>query len=497
MKNAVKIDAAPDGANQHQATGSSCQSVSVSMTDGHYMAVRMLAQPTPSPFTLAILRSAPADVVPFLWQTQAAASVSPESFLDAVQRFESLDGANLPSPGDELVHNALSILGYAWRALNPSALRQMVLQCMPPVARLNFLEVKHVLTWLLHHADDQLPELSFKEMLDSAMAWQYHDEIMLHKRPFRWPHAVGDVAHEVFRLVPLESTAQLLEQAENHQGQLCRMQLAEACSAGLEAWWLAYPKFSPPGWDPRPCAVGLSRPNVDSEWVEGHHAATPGWTGHAQSLANAVLLRANDARRLQNLHALAGDLASAPAGLLEAMRNALNLKAASVTVDEAGSVVPAELFGQVWRHPTLDDVLADSCVRIILDTNVLLSRQTLERIHQALEKQGGDAAQKRLVLPGCVLDELEKIQLSQENLPAKVKAARRFIENWLDLGWLEIPASTLKPARAHADPIIAKLAATMCLQAEVAVLTYDRDLRIRLKTSGLPVLVPTLDVQQR
>lgn len=238
------------------------------------------------------------DTLPHIDTWQEAVKI-----LDQVVTVDGI-AENARGTGDALT-SLLTLIGHAWRRLDPRMLLKMLtlMQDQQGLApRLLELEIRHVVHWLLASGGQGLPvESQWQEDVEAAQRWQFNAEIHLRRHPRQWQHAHPDLRFNTFDLMPICSSDQLIAPSctAHHYGALCNVQVAEACAAGLEAWWLGTPRFQ--SETNQVVAIGLERASSDRNWAKAHVCAPPSLAGHGRIAANALLARANQKLRAHSL----------------------------------------------------------------------------------------------------------------------------------------------------------------------------------------------------
>lgn len=266
------------------------------------LAVEVLAMPELCAFTRDLAGHAPDGVLPLLWTLRPGGETSAAAWRQAVMLLDRIARAG-HAPPPEALYGVLDLVGGSWRALPPGLLSMMANQWSGTAPRLLRLEIQHVAAWAIAAGSLGVPpdvSAGWRSAVEQALAWRMHDEICLRSAPFEWEHSVGSAWSDAFCLLPVRTTAQLVDDCGAHRDALCRVDVAAASRDGLQAWWLARPRFVPPGGQGDPtCAIGLQRARAGEDWNDIHVHAAPEWQADAHSLAKSLRARANGDRRLQ------------------------------------------------------------------------------------------------------------------------------------------------------------------------------------------------------
>lgn len=275
--------------------------------------------------TIAAIAGIEPQTFPLLWRPQADAAPEATAWLEAVchidQTVRDLAAREHPELASAAGLGALLVqLGPVWRRISPNVLAKMWIELASapvPVPRTTVLELQHVAHWLLHAAPNpRRKDTCWQDDVEEALRSTLNPELHLRRHPAEWEHPHPQLAFAPFDLLPITSTSQLVEQScrSHHHGALCSVKLAQACSLGLEAWWLGVPRF--PGNEvDRVIALGIERDAPDAEWQAAHLYAPPGLRGHGQRAAQSLLARANQQLRIGRLHSLTGTLGASTRSL--------------------------------------------------------------------------------------------------------------------------------------------------------------------------------------
>ena len=329
----------------------------------------------------------------------------------------------------------------------------------------------------------------FESMVQAALAWRTHNELLLRRAPERWTSPADlDFPVSGVTLTPIIETAQLLA-PHPFRETLVDPSLQAACVSGLEAWWCARCAF---GLDGLEGAIGLRRDSLDSDWQPHRVLGAVQVRELFQHAGQRIMLQANAARRREAVRVLR-DRAD-PNDLLDAARRALNALVsgfigkpapAEAVSPDSGSVAhdagaPADLpraksvSDRSWAQWIRDGA------RVIIDTNAFLDPDfdhglaTIDHVVRPLRLPG------HVLLHGAVLNEICKKRRNPDH-QGRAAAALRLIESWQHAGVVSIPDLDDGGERGfrYADPHLLKLVRETAVRHPVVFVTRDRDLRIR------------------